>query len=124
MTKPLALVFYENLLPGSQLINRLADLGYRVLSFHDGYLLLDQSEREKPLLILVDLTSKRTDVCGEIKKLRANLTTKHIPVLAFASEKNAALQQAAREAGATLVSSDSAILDQLPHLLKQVLEIE
>ena len=124
MTKPLALVFYENLLPGSQLINRLADLGYRVLSFHDGYLLLDQSEREKPLVVLVDLTSKRTDVCGEIKKLRANLTTMHIPVLAFTSEKNVTLQQAAREAGATLVASDSGILDQLPHLLKQVLEIE
>lgn len=124
MTKPLALVFYENLLPGSQLINRLADLGYRVLSFHDGYLLLDQSEREKPLVVLVDLTSKRTDVCGEIKKLRSNLTTRHIPVLAFASEKNIPLQQAAREAGATLVSSDSAILHQLPHLLKQVLEVE
>ena len=124
MTKPLALVFYENLLPGSQLINRLADLGYRVLSFHDGYLLLDQSEREQPLVVIVDLVSKRTDVCGEIKKLRSNLTTQHIPVLAFASEKNTALQDAARAAGATLVASDSAILHQLPHLLKQVLEVE
>ena len=66
MTKPLALVFYESLLPGSQLINRLADLDYRVLSFHDGYLLLDQSEREKPLLVIVDLNSRRTNVCSEV----------------------------------------------------------
>ena len=124
MTKPLALVFYENLLPGSQLINRLADMGYRVLSFHDGYLLLDQSEREKPLLVIVDLTSRRTNVCAEIKKLRVNPATQHIPVLAFTAEKNVELQQNARQAGATLVASDSVILEQLPYLLKQVLEVE
>lgn len=90
----------------------------------DTPLLLDQSEREKPLLVIVDLQSKRTDVCGEIKKLRSNLTTQHIPVLAFAPEKNPQLQDAARAAGATLVASDSGILEQLPHLLKQVLEVE
>ena len=30
MTQPLALVVYEKLLPGSQLLNRLQDLNYRV----------------------------------------------------------------------------------------------
>src|SRR5438445_9362650 len=35
MTTPLALVFYENLLPGSQLVNRLQDLGYRVQTIGD-----------------------------------------------------------------------------------------
>ena len=30
MTQPLALVFYEKLMPGSQLVNRLQDLNYRV----------------------------------------------------------------------------------------------
>ena len=30
MTQPLALVLYERLLPGSQLVNRLQDLNYRV----------------------------------------------------------------------------------------------
>src|SRR6476620_3394346 len=98
MTKPLALVFYESLLPGSQLINRLTDMDYRVLSFHDGYLLLDQSEREKPLFIIVDLTSRRTNVSSEIKKLRVNPATSHIPVLAFTTEKSVDLQKAAKEA--------------------------
>ena len=46
------------------------------------------------------------------------------PVLAFTSEKNIELQKAAREAGATLIASDSVILEQLPHLLEQVLQIE
>ena len=124
MTKPLVLVFYENLLPGSQLINRLTDLDYRVLSFHDSYLLEDQSQREKPLLVIADLTSRKTDVCVAIKKLKDNPATAHIPVLAFTSHKNVKLQDAARAAGATLVASDTVILDQLPHLLAQALEIE
>lgn len=124
MTKPLALVFYENLLPGSQIINRLTDLNYRVLSFHDSYLLEDQAEREKPLVVIADLTSKKTDVCAAIKKLKENEATQHVPVLAFTSQKNVALQNAARIAGATLVASDTVILDQLPQLLDQALHID
>jgi CheY-like chemotaxis protein len=124
MTKPLALVFYEKLLPGSQLINRLTDLDYRVLSFHDSYLLEDQSEREKPLVIIADLSSNKTDVCAAIKKLRENPATEHIPVLAFTAEKNVKLQEAARTAGATLVASDTVILDQLPQLLDQALHLD
>src|SRR5688572_3632261 len=123
MTNPLALVFYENLLPGSQIINRLTDLNYRVLSFHDSYLLEDQSEREKPLVVIADLTSRKTDVCVAIQKLKQNPATQHVPVIAFTSEKNVQLQNAARAAGATLVASDTVILDQLPHLLDQALEI-
>lgn len=124
MTKPLALVFYENLLPGSQLINRLQDLGYRVLSFHDGYLLEDQAEREKPLVIITDLYSKKDDVCAAIKKLKENPATKHIPVLAFTSEENPALQEKAHQAGATLVASAAGILEQLPQLLDQALQVD
>lgn len=124
MTKPLALVFYDNLIPGSQLINRLQDLGYRVLSFHDGYLIEDQAEREKPLVILADLSSKKHDVCTALKKLRENPKTRHVPVLAFTSEENSDLEKKAHESGATLVANAAAILDQLPMLLAQVLEVE
>ncbi|MBA4148471.1 MAG: hypothetical protein H0X66_10190 [Verrucomicrobia bacterium] len=124
MTKPLALVFYENLLPGSQIINRLTDLNYRVLSFHDSYLIEDQAEREKPLVVIADLTSRKTDVCAAIKKLKENPATQHVPVLAFTSQKNVELQTAAREAGATLVASDTVILDQLPQLLEQALHLD
>ncbi len=35
MTQPLALVFYEKLMPGSQLVNRLQDLNYRVQAVND-----------------------------------------------------------------------------------------
>ena len=35
MTRPLALVFYEKFMPGSQLVNRLQDLNYRVRVVND-----------------------------------------------------------------------------------------
>jgi PleD family two-component response regulator len=124
MTKPLALVLYENLLPGSQLVNRLHDLGYRVLTLADSATLVEQAQQTKPLVVIVDLVARAKDVCAAILALKQNTATAHVPVLAFASRKNAKLQAAAQSAGATLVASDTAILHQLPQMLDQVLMVE
>ncbi|MBU6399946.1 MAG: hypothetical protein KGS61_06490 [Verrucomicrobia bacterium] len=124
MTKPLALIFYEQLLPGSQLVNRLQDLGYRVLTVTDMAQLIEQAEQAKPLVVITDLASSKQDLCGAIGRLRQNGATRHLPVLAFAPHRNARLQAAARTAGATLVASDTAILAQLPQLLDQVLQLD
>lgn len=123
MTTPLALVFYEHLLPGSQLVNRLQDLGYRVQTVTEVGALLSQAELAKPLVVVADLASAKADVCAVICQLRQNLATQHIPVLAFTDKKKKKLQTTAREAGATLVAVDDAILRQLPQLLEQVLQV-
>jgi CheY-like chemotaxis protein len=124
MVKPLALISYENLLPGSQLVNRFQDLGYRVQLVPDAKTLVAQAEREKPLLVVADLEGQKVDLCGIIKDLRQSPSTNHIPVLAFTIEGNQALQEAARSSGATLVTMDKAVLTHLPQLLEQVLQIE
>lgn len=119
MSKPLALVCYTNLLPGSQIANRLLDLGYSVQTTQPAE--LDAAaDRDKPMLILTEV-SKQADVCGAISKLKANPNTQHIPVVAFSDPSQ--LEQA-RKAGASLVASSNAILGQLPHLLEQVLAVE
>lgn len=123
MTKPLALVFYENLLPGSQLVNRLHDLGYRVVTVTSRADLLPAVEREMPMVIVADIAIRDGDICEDIAGLRQNPVVQHIPVIGFTSTRNLKLQEAARVAGATLVASDSAILDQFPQLLDQALEI-
>src|SRR3954471_11529819 len=64
MTKPLALVFYERLMPGSQLVNRLQDLGYRVSTCTDLACVLAQAETELPMVLVMDLTSDHGDVNG------------------------------------------------------------
>ena len=47
MTEPLALVVYEKLLPGSQIVNRLQDLNYRVQTISDPALLAECAEQGK-----------------------------------------------------------------------------
>lgn len=124
MTQPLALVLYEKLLPGSQLVNRLQDLNYRVQTLSDSALLLECCEQAKPMLLLADLRAAHQDVCGAIGRLKHNPATQHVPVIAFGAEDHAELQKAALDAGVTLVVSESALLNHLAECLDQALLIE
>ena len=124
MTQPLALVLYEKLLPGSQLVNRLQDLGYRVLTAPGAEALTACAEQEKPLIVLVDLSASRAKVADAVGQLRKNAATSHLPVIAFADEKEQALQTAAREAGATLVVNEAAITSHLQQFLDRALQLD
>ena len=124
MTKPLALVLYEKLLPGSQLVNKLQDLNYRVYTIADAGALVDYAQQKKPLLVLLDLASSSTNVSVAIARLKQNPDTKHLPIIAFASEQETELQETARKAGATLVVNDTAILTHLDQFLEQALHGE
>lgn len=124
MTQPLALVLYEKLLPGSQIVNRLQDLNYRVQTIAEASRLVESAEQAKPLLVLADLESKRENVCAVLAKLKQNEATKHLPVIAFSPETTVELQAAAQAAGATLVVSETAILNHLPQILDQALQVE
>jgi CheY-like chemotaxis protein len=123
MSKPLALVYYSNLLPGSQLSNRLQDLGYRVQTLETAALLASTCEREKPLAVIVELVPA-ADVCAAVAQLKSNPATGHIPVLAFSRVSDASTQASAKEAGVTLLAGNAAITDHLPQLLDQILQIE
>jgi PleD family two-component response regulator len=124
MTKPLALVFYERLMPGSQLVNRLQDLGYRVMAITEAALLIETAKRERPMLAFVDLVTNRANICAIIKEMKANEETGHIPVVGFAAQKDERLHNEAAKSGATLVASDDALLPQLPHLLEHALQVD
>jgi CheY-like chemotaxis protein len=124
MTQPLALVVYEKLLPGSQLLNRLQDLNYRVQAIANADDLVESAEQTKPMLVLADLESSRQNVCAALTLLRQNPTTQHLPVIAFGGENAPDLQAAARAAGATLVVSETAILSHLAQFLEQALQVE
>lgn len=124
MKQPLALVLYEKLMPGSQLVNRLQDINYRVQAVADPTQLVTLCKAEKPMLIFADLNSGGIDVCSAIAKLRQNPTTAHIPVIAFADEGATELISGAQKAGATLAVSDAAVLAHLPQLLEKALQVE
>jgi CheY-like chemotaxis protein len=125
MTQPLALVLYEKLLPGSQLVNRLQDLNYRVQVISDAANLVTSAEQTSPIIVLADLASVPSNVCAALSRLRVNPATSHLPVIAFCSEHTGTdLQVQAQAAGATLVVSDTALLNHLPQCLDQALQVE
>jgi CheY-like chemotaxis protein len=76
------------------------------------------------MLVLADLDSSHKDVCAGLSRLKQNPATQHLPVIAFTAQLNDDLQKAANAAGATLVVSDTAILNHLPQFLDQALQIE
>jgi CheY-like chemotaxis protein len=123
MTQPLALVFYEKLMPGSQLVNKLQDLNYRVQTVNDPALLQSVALRESPLVVIADLAGGDR-VFSAIAGLKADAATGHIPVMAFAAEGAAVVMEAAQKAGANLAVSENAIANHLPELLNQALQIE
>jgi CheY-like chemotaxis protein len=124
MTRPLTMLFYERLFPGSQLVNRLEELGYRVQVVADPGDLEPRAEKEKPLVIIAEVDSQPDLVCRAIASLGKNDATAHVPVIAMAAAHNAAAQQAARNAGAALVVHDTAILAHLKQFLEQALHVE
>lgn len=124
MTKPLAIVFHESLLPGSQIVNRLTDLGWRVQAVNIAANVLELVRREKPMVLVAELALRHGDFCGVIRDLKQDPAIAHVPVIGYTALKNKKLQADAVKAGAKLVAADSAVLDQLPQLLDHALAVE
>ena len=124
MLQPLALVLYENLLPGSQIVNRLQDLNYRVHSLNDPSRLTECAEQIKPILVLADLEPNHSAVFQTISQLKKNPATQHLPVVGFAIHVDSGLQETAQTAGVTLLASHAAVSSHLPQFLEQALMVE
>jgi CheY-like chemotaxis protein len=124
MTQPLALVLYEQLLPGTQLVNQLQDLGYRVQTVEDPGEVVPTAEKSKPLVLFADLRSTRSNVLDVISTLRKNDATKHIPVVAISGAGEEPLRDSAKASGITLLASEAALSDHLSQILEQALRVD
>lgn len=123
MSKPLAILYYSNLMPGGQLANQLIDLGYRVQAVTDLVGLTEVCQKEKPIVVVAEVLPG-SPACSSIARLRKEATTAHIPVLGYTPKLDPALQAQARDAGVTLLAGNAAISEHLPRLLDQVLQVE
>jgi len=110
-------------MPGSQLVNRLQDLNYRVLSLNNPERLAATVQREAPLLLFIDLAVPG-DMGGVIATLRTNSATAHLPVISFAPETSAAALAAALASGANIAVSETALLNHLPQWIDQALNLD
>lgn len=124
MTKPLAVVFYERLLPGSRVSNRLADLGWRVSEAKAASEIVHLVRTERALVVVAELEIRSGDLCPVIAELKASKETEHVPVLGYGNPDNRRLSEAALAAGARLVVAEAGVCDQLPQLLDHVLAVE
>jgi len=123
MSKPLALLYYSNLMPGGQLSSKLQDLGYRVQTLADMAGLVETSQRETPLVVVAEILPG-SSACASIVRLRKDPATQHIPVLGYSAAQDPGQQLEARQAGVTLLVGTAAISEHLPRLLDQVLQLE
>lgn len=122
--EPLALLMYQKLLPGSQLVNRLQDLKYRVQTVGTPAELAEAALTFKPMVVLVDLGSADPELLREVHRLRELEETRHLPVIGFGTASTAEAQKAALDAGVTLVVSEVAILTHLAQCLSKALELD
>lgn len=124
VNKPLVILAYERLLPGSQLANRFRDTGYRIITVNDPAQLLDTASREMPLLVIADMKFEQNDVFAALSELRNNTQTNHLPIISIIPGGDKALEKQAVAAGATLVVNDNAILSHLKQILEQALRVD
>lgn len=123
-TQPTALVVHDRLMPGSALANRLVDRGWRVHSRSGVDGLLEWMHSYRPMLLVIQLDLRGSDVCRLIQDLRAEARLTHIAVLAYGPLANGRLRESAIAAGAQVVAADSSILDQLPSLIDTALAVD
>lgn len=124
VTQPLALLLYERLLPGSQLVNRFQDLGYRVSTVSGPTALVDSCLKEKPILLVADVRERDDRVCAALRQLTTNPDTSHIPIIATVPAQSPEAAEAARQSGVKLVVHDSVILAHLEQFIDQALQLD
>ena len=123
MTKPLAVVFYESLLPGTRLVNRLTDLGYRVQTVTVAQELAATLLREPPMVLVAQLNPRGEDLPAIVAGVKANPSLAHLPVIGYLPPRLGAIESKALAAGVNLVAAETAVLDQLPQLLEHALAV-
>ncbi len=74
----------------------------------------------QPRAIIMDLNSRAPAAVDWIRALKADPSTRSIPIVAFASHVQAQLISAARAAGCDSVMARSAFTQQLPNLLRRL----
>jgi CheY-like chemotaxis protein len=122
MTSPLALIYFQSPLVGNQLVNRLQDLQYRVDSTSTPPDFLGRARGGGVMLVLADVEGADETLLETLRTLRTEDATRHIPIIAFATNKTTL--DYAQKAGCTIAVEASVLLAHLPTILEQALQLE
>ncbi len=78
----------------------LAKAGYEVITADNGQQGLDKAKAWRPALILVDMMMPRMSGAEFIRRVRADLASRDVPIIVLSAYDDKALIEEAREAGA------------------------
>lgn len=93
------LIVEDNPMNLDMLSRRLLRAGYQVVSAENGVLGVDAARREQPDLILMDLSLPEIDGWEATRRIRAEPTTCHIPVIALTAHALTSDRESALAAG-------------------------
>ena len=93
------LLIEDNELNLDMLTRRLVRKGFTVISAADGLSGIEKANQEKPELIIMDLSLPILDGWGAAKKLKAEIATKSIPIIALTAHAMKGDRQKALNAG-------------------------
>lgn len=124
MTKPLALLLHEKMIPGSKLVSKFEALDYRVVTLADPEELAPTASKHMPMLVVADLTNRRGDVLEAVGKMLAQDATAHVPVIAYAPREDEKVREAASKAGIRLLATEAVIVPHLDQFVEAALLVE
>lgn len=93
------LLVEDNEMNRDMLSRRLARRGYTVLCALDGQQGLDMTRKERPDLVLMDMSLPILDGWEATRRIKADPELKGIPIIALTAHAMSADEQKAREAG-------------------------
>lgn len=119
--QPVAIHVFDNLMLGMTVQGALEKQGYTVHRLDNASLLSQKAAETKPFLVLIDLSTKMGDINTAIRAVKADPALQHILVVAYGDHQNEPLLEAARQAGANLVTSNHAVSGHLHEVIQQAL---
>jgi PleD family two-component response regulator len=123
VTKPLALLLHDRLLPGTRLAGQLEELGWRVLTLAEPAALPAQAAGGRAMVVVADLGRHRAEVLDAVRALHAQPATAHVPVIGYLPREDGPSRGEAEAAGICLVATDGTIVLHLAQFLERALDI-
>jgi two-component system, cell cycle response regulator DivK len=120
---PKILVVEDSERSRTMLRRRLARIGYEVLMASDGVQALDAARRERPDLILMDLSLPVPHGWDTTRMLKADPLTVRVPVIALAAHAMADDRQRAMDAGCDEFETKPVDLPALVRKITRLLEV-
>ena len=114
-----ALALLDDLMFTVKILDAAKRAGLAIKFLKSSDALLQKAGEAAPPLIILDLNYASADPVGLIRRLKAEESSRNIPLLAYVSHVQVDLKQAGEEAGCDRVLPRSAFVADLPGLLKQ-----